>query len=237
MIKPIVRWTIGNVSNQGFKCLKHSIDNFIRLYGDKFDYYVCYNNIKKEKLNFLNELPINFLNQHEYVDEIKLKPSEHPCWKLFPPRIKNNIHEIFIDNDLVLYKKLPIINKFLKSKDLLIITEANNRAYGSFDKFIFLKSKLNTGLFGLYPNFNFKNKINKFINKFELEKWEDHCDEQGLVACIFQKENFALIPKKKLLAGRAKLPLKRKLCGIHYIGINRNENCKSLIYNMMFKKL
>jgi hypothetical protein len=222
-VKPIIRWTIGDVSKNGFICLESSIKNFIKNYKNKFDYYVCYNTINEKKLNYIRKYPVKLLNQHDYVDELKIKPKNHPCWKLFPPRININTHEIFIDNDLVLYEKLPLINRFLKNNDMLIITQARSRAYGNFSKLIKTKDNINTGFFGLYPNFDFKKEINNILNKKIIENWNAHWDEQGLVTYIFENYKYNLIPTTKIYAGTKMLPFTDGTKGIHYIGLNRKR--------------
>lgn len=235
-LKPIVRWTIGDVSENGFICLEHSIKNFIKNYENKFDYYVCYNTIDEKKLNYIKKYPVKLLNQNNYVKELKIKPKNHPCWKLFPPRINIHTHEIFIDNDLILYEKLPLINKFLKNNNMLIISEAKYRAYGNFCKLINTNDKMNTGFFGLYPNFDFKNEINKTLDKKIISNWDIHSDEQGLVAYIFQNYEYRLISTKKIFVGHTKLPLNDNLKGIHYIGLNvkrKNDHVsKTFEYNI-----
>ena len=237
-LKPIVRWTIGDVSENGFICLEHSIRNFIKNYENKFNYYVCYNTINEKKLNYVKKYPVKLLNQNNYVKELKIKPKNHPCWKLFPPRININTHEIFIDNDLVLYEKLPLINKFLKNNDVLIITEARSRAYGNFSKLVKTEDNMNTGFFGLYPNFDFKKEINKVLNKKIIENWNVHWDEQGLVAYIFEKYNYNLISTRKIFAGIKKLPLTDGTKGIHYIGLNRKKpkNYKDDVFEQNLKQ-
>lgn len=98
--KPIIRWTIGgNVSQHGIDCLGNSINCWKDLYGDSFDYFLCYNNIDVNKLNF----GVNLINQHEHLNSLSIQPNS-TAWKLYPPRISLQSHEIFIDNDLIIYK-------------------------------------------------------------------------------------------------------------------------------------
>ena len=224
MKKPIVRWTIGDVSKEGFVTLYHSVKNFINLYKDNFEYFICYNNITEKQLNIVKNFPIVFINQHNYINELKLNPiCGNPCWKLYPPRLDLNRHEIFIDNDLIIYKKIPIIDNFLNKNNLLFISEAIMRSYGNFLKYITISENLNTGIFGLYPNFDFKLKINNIIEDKKIIKWSNHLDEQGLVSLIFQNYNFELIDLNQIYVCHKSFKLKKGKYGIHFVGLNNKK--------------
>jgi len=117
MQKTILRWTIGKVSRDGMRCLIMSFQNLFALYGDRFEYFICYNNIKKNELRWTKKYPITLVCQHDFTSDLKIDPiKENPCWKLYPARLDLDCHEIFIDNDLILYKKIPIIDRFIEKK-------------------------------------------------------------------------------------------------------------------------
>ena len=58
-MKPLVRWTIGPVSELGHKILKRSVENFKKIYPE-FDCVVCYNNIEKK---LLDEIHVDLFEQ------------------------------------------------------------------------------------------------------------------------------------------------------------------------------
>lgn len=184
-MKPLVRWTIGNVRDVGFEMLRESIRHFKKIYPD-FDYFVCCNEIKNKK--FPDNINV-FLQDHNCCS-IPIKPNSINAWKLFPPRLRINSHELFIDNDLIIYKKIPQISEFLKSTRPLCYGTHDDRPfpYGIFSKnFDKTKFKLNSGIFGLPPNYDFEAEIIKNINEANLKKW-GVLDEQGLVAtCLLNK--------------------------------------------------
>jgi len=236
MKKPIVRWTIGDVSKEGFLILHYSIKSFIDLYKDQFDYFVCYNNIEESKLSKIKKFPVTFINQINYINEIKIKPIlNNPCWKLYPPRLDLKRHEIFVDNDLIVYKKIPVIDKFLKEKDLLFISEAIMRSYGNFSDYITIPENLNTGIFGLYPNFDFKIKINNIIKNKKVITWKNHLDEQGLVSLIFQDYNFELIDLNQIYVCHKNFNLKKGKYGVHFVGLNNKNKLNQ--YTDAFKQV
>lgn len=224
--KPILRWTVGNVSDEGIECLKLSIKWICKIYGDTFDYYLCHNNIDLDKLNWIKNTSIKLLNQHDYVSDLNINPmNNNPCWKLYPPRIDINRHEIFIDNDLIIYKRLPVIDKFLERNNLLFITEAIRRSNGSFDSIIKSTKNLNTGLFGLYPGFDLKNRINETLNLKIIKTWSCHLDEQGLLAYIFHNSDYELVTLDDIYVCHQDYQYKIGKYGQHFVELNRQVTC------------
>jgi len=231
-MKPIVRWTVGNVSKMGIRCLDASVGHFKHLYGNLFDYYICYNQIKFSKIKFLNKYNIKFIDQTQHFNSLKIPPVQnHPCWKIYPPRIDKSVHEIFIDNDLVIYKKIPLIDFFLEQKDLFFITEGYRKSYGIFNSLIPDNFVVNTGFFGLPPHYDFKKDLDLNLDSWKpssLKVHEDlkskgHFDEQGLIAFILMNKKI-----KKIYLNEINIPIfERKFLkgeyGNHFVGINRKH--------------
>ena len=215
-MKPLVRWTIGFDKEDSYKILKLSISNFYKLYGDTFDYAVCYNKCNVEKIKM--DIDLILIDQTKYMETLKVLPFS-TSWKLYPPRIRLTQHEIFLDNDVVIYKKIPLIDEFLKSKKITFATEAKKRNYGNFDKAIPEKTLINTGLFGLPPYFDIKSKINEILK----DGWNNWYDEQGLIASIlFKENNFKIISINDIFVCFDELKFGQY--GIHFVGLNINEN-------------
>jgi len=224
MSKAILRWTIGDVSDQGHVCFRMSFLKIFNLYGYDFDYFVCYNNIDLSRLSWLKNYSVRLLNQHDFVSDIKINPIQNnPCWKLYPPRIDLNRHEMWIDNDLIIYKKIPIIDKFLNSKNTIFITEGQKRSYGCFDNLIQSKEKLNTGFFGLFPGFDLKNEINTTLKNNSIENWKNHLDEQGLLSYIFLKNRLEIITLEDIYVCHIEFPYKVGKYGQHFVQLNQGK--------------
>ena len=213
--KPIIRWTIGEKSTyESIECLHESIETFKKLYGSIFDYFLCHNNFDTSQI----KCDIELINQHDHVNSLKFPPSK--CsWKLYPPRIRPESHEIFIDNDLLIYKKMPIIERFLESNKLIFCTEAIARCFGNYDHLIPEGVKINVGFFGIPPHYDLGKKLNETI----IGKWENYFDDQGILSTIFMKEedDFEIIPLTdiQISAGR----LERGRYGIHFVGLNTDN--------------
>lgn len=221
MKKIIVRWNVGKTTKEGFDCLKYSIKKFKHLYKDyNIEYFICFNDIEKEKFSDFKDM--NLINKKDFTKSLPIDPPKKtglPAWKLYPPRLDKDSHEIIIDNDLILFKKPEIIEEFFKSDDLIITTESLKRSYsGKLKDVIPNNFNINTGLICLPPKFDFKKKIIDCINEFNLD-WKNHFDEQTCLAYIFSKhKNLSIIKLTDIYVCHA--DYKNSNCGFHFAGVN-----------------
>jgi hypothetical protein len=203
-MKPIIRWTIGSVQKSGYDILCQSIKNIIKLYSKKFEYFVCYNDVDLKEINKLkNIFNINFIEQKWESCPLMLpKPAEQnkitkqkingSFWKICPPRLEINTHEIILDNDLIFLKKPKIIEEFLSVDNKnLIVKDSNsntNQTFGIYEKLFRNKNQgYNSGVIGLYPSYDFKKHI---VNNFlKNENHLNYSDEQGLLIKTLMDSN------------------------------------------------
>jgi hypothetical protein len=143
-MKPVARWTIGAVSNTGFDILKHSVNLFSKIYPE-FERIICFNSIEKSKIKSLERKAQLFeqKEEHSVCNILPTNPNdkqqECSCgWKLCPPRLSLKTHELFIDNDLIIIKRIKEIDDWLKVQDETIISEGHprSRMFGVFDEFV-----------------------------------------------------------------------------------------------------
>lgn len=226
MRKTIVRWTVGDVSDQGLACLRLSVRKFIEIYGrEHFRYFVCHNGISEKKLDWLNGA-IELLDQEKFTDTLPIPPSG-VSWKLYPPRIDLDAREVFIDNDLVLYKKIDLE----RMSNGCFISEAIRRVYGSFDTKIQSFVNMNSGFFGLSPGFDFQSELSRTINEFNIDWRSSYFEEQGAVAYILHKKPHWIAMMNEITVVNPdqfeRGCLKSKF-GAHFIGLNsgRHEHWK-----------
>tara|TARA_Y100000034_G_C6905697_1_gene420169 strand:+ start:4628 stop:5305 length:678 start_codon:yes stop_codon:yes gene_type:complete len=209
-MKPIIRWTIGGqLSNESFVILQLSVKNVKRLWGDQFEYMICYNGLKDHKgLPKVDRL----IDQSEFRDSLPFPP-RGPAWKLYPPRLNISVHEIIIDNDLLLYEKPALLEKFLETDDMIVITEAFRRSYsGQLESKIPADFNINTGLMCFPPNFDFAQYL-------VVKEWEHHFDEQTAVAFALSKiPNVHIIPLSDVFVCFEEY--RRAKCGLHFVGVN-----------------
>jgi hypothetical protein len=105
--------------------------------------------------------------------------------------------------------------------------EGASRNYGRFERHVPPGYSINSGVYGMPPNFNFQ----KYVNFYSGTSWEINAfgphaasktfDEQGLVAiALLSYRKFAIIKgtsvtncERRLIQGK----------GLHFVGVNRNE--------------
>ena len=221
-MKPLIRWTVGNVNKLGFETLRHSIGLIKSKYKDRFRYVICHNNLTAEKIGLINKMDCELIDQKNFKNSLSVEsPINHgrPAWKLYPPRLSMETHEIFLDNDLILYKKFDIIEEFLQSNKIYF-TEGLKRSYGKFECHIKKDMIVNTGFVGLPPNFDLKFNLEKNIKELGIKSWENHLDEQALFASVIQNFDHKMIPKIDISVCHPQLKYKKGNCGMHFIGIN-----------------
>lgn len=229
-MKPLVRWTIGAVLEIGVQCLRRSVRLFRSTYGDQFDYAICYNNC--DPVTF-SDLGVELISQNQYVSMYPYAPT--PCgWKFYPPRLRIESHEIFIDNDIVCYRKIPAIERFLAKRDHAMLSEAINiRAYGAFSDIV-PASVLhrNNGLIGLPPDYDLYAALVATMLAYPNRSWAEHLDEQGLTVFLLAQLPYELIPLEDVFICLREYRIGR--CGMHFGGLNRGvskyyERCGVLL--------
>jgi hypothetical protein len=218
---PLVRWTIGPVRKAGFDCLEESVCSFRRIYPNT-KIVICHNQLTPAQVCRLEKLKIPLLDQIISKDssEISLIPPIGVAWKLYPPRLSPDTHELFIDNDLVIEDRVEEIDRFLAG-DMTLLLQETTRHYGKFERHVPPGYCINSGLFGLPPGFPFGNYI-----KFYASSWEENCghasrtwDEQGLVAAILLAYKRSVIIPFTTITNCEKNYTPSK--GMHFIGLNR----------------
>jgi hypothetical protein len=218
MAKTIVRWTLGNVSDQGFDCLRLSIKKMMGMYGtEKFDYFLCHNNVPKSRLDLIHK-DVELLDQGRFTESLPIPPSNKfgVSWKLYPPRIDMDRNEIFMDNDLILYKKMD----FDRLGSMCFISEAARRSYGSFSERIETSNNLNSGFFGLTRGFDFAGELSKAIALFDIDWDLSYFEEQGVVAYVLSGRPHWVVGLDKISINLEE-PFRLGEYGIHFVGLNK----------------
>jgi hypothetical protein len=219
VLKPLIRWTIGPVSKSGFQILRHSVTAIKRLYGEKFKYTICFNNLSNRQKKFIEGLDCHLLDQSDHQETLSLTPptnSGGPAWKLYPPRISINTTEIFMDNDLVIFNESWFMEKFT---DDIFYTESLLRSYGRFNSQIEEGFNLNSGLVVIPPGLDLGKHLDDNIQKFKINDWTNHFDEQALFASVVQDLKNIMIPLTDV--GVDSLDGKY---GVHFIGANSGKD-------------
>jgi hypothetical protein len=249
MTKPLFRWTVGSCLRQGLEILIESVNVTTKTLGiDNFDWVICYNGLKEEELNFIknsiNDKPIQFFSQNwkdcpvddEYQSPIRKDGSYEwngnrcggTMWKVCPARMRMETHEIVMDNDIILLKKFPQIDEFLKESDKALILEEPIRFYGRYNHLFQSQNPfLNSGFMGLPPNYDFASEIYNTWVQYGKYKNISQADEQGLLMYTLSKIPNIRIKKEQMievLNRDFKTVITGEEEGIHFTQANRIPN-------------
>jgi hypothetical protein len=225
MSRPLARWIVGPINYAGLQCLHMSVSKFRHLYPE-FDLLLCYNQIKPENLAF--GLPLYDQSQSPPLHGAVPSGGYNVHWKLYPPRLRQDAHEIIIDNDLVLFKRVPEIDLFLSESKSTLLCQGLRGLHGSFARHIPKGIQINSGLFGMPPHFDFEDISKQFLQQDKLI-WKDRFDEQGLVAATLLKN------KEKIIISMVTIPIlepnfdihaatTKTCCGYHFVSLNYKDH-------------
>lgn len=231
-MKPLARWTIGDVNHTGLEILRESIRLFRRLYPE-FEYLLCYNGIDPKKIESIG---VEMFEQRADMFDHPLSPHEPDnygeatgCgWKLCPPRLRPDACELWIDNDLVIRSRIPQIDRWLEEQNHGIVTEGlhRQRMFGLFDSFVPAHVHACAGLFGLPPGFDFAGVIRRYLHVLRHDnKPLGGFDEQGLtVAVVTNMPRYEIIPLSvvHITEDQAPFPTEWK-SAYHFVGANRKH--------------
>ncbi len=216
-MKPLLRWTIGEVHACGYRTLRDSVKRLRDLYD--FDFVICHNGQNTAQLEFLESLGVELHAQDGYQSLEK-----QTFMKLTPFRLRPDGHEIFLDNDVVLYDCPSEIDQFLASDSTLVY----EGLYGLHGAYTLPKGiHVNSGIFGLPPGFDMEASIK--ANWLPLPA-PSKFDEQGLVGkCLVDHSSYIILPQCRVPILESHFDYKahrrnKSACGFHFVGANREEN-------------
>ena len=217
-MKPLARWTVSKTCEEGMDCLIYSIRQWISTYPE-FDVVICHNNLSRKHLGVLRMTGIDLIDQTKYRYSLRYEPFD-TAWKLYPPRLRLDAHEIIIDNDLVIYNRCPTIDAFLASKNQFVITEAHKRYYGQFDPLLSVDMpNTNSGFIGFPPGYNLQAALNGLFMVYPDKGWLTHFDEEGAVTFLMRR-NLQLIRMSDVYACHPTLPFCKGKYGCHFVALN-----------------
>jgi hypothetical protein len=229
-MKPLARWTIGPTSKCGMEILKESVQLFSKIYPN-IDRIICYNQIEKPSIKNVKFYEQKCSEIDYPLTDAEEKPTElgrvlggmaGSGWKLTPARLRMSSHELWIDNDILIHKRIPELDLWLKN-NCCLVSEGLGRNYGeTFCSMIKPYLKVCAGFFGLPPNFNFQEEIKKYT-RFLNGKSLGSYDEQGLVAAITTNNDHIVVPLKEIAIIEPDCHLQDNTSAFHFVGLNRTE--------------
>ena len=227
-----IRWTIGDVSDNGWQALRLSILGARRVFGPAAGYAVC-----------VNSVPIDVARTRlgEAADCVELLPvsrehvpahiracfdggmAEGVAWKLAPLRVFPDRWEISLDNDCIVWDLPDGIRRWLEHADTrqCLLAEDAQALYGQFARFCGPQPR-NAGMRGLPPGYPLEDALGRLLQEVRSTLVSE-LDEQGLqvaaVSMLTSPEVVSIddvsicspFPPHRVDLGR---------CGAHFCGLN-----------------
>jgi len=233
----LLRWTVGNCSGTGMEILEESVKWVKRLYPE-LRLMLCYNH--ESVPDKVRHLGVELYRQ-SHSSEMEYPP-KNEIWKLYPPRLNPDGHEIFMDNDVVMVRRCEEVEKYLESDSHALLYEG---VYGVHGKYPYTKDgiKVNSGIFGLPPGFDFAGAIKELQKNDRIRDWEQKWDDQGVVGSILSRMPYFFIRQAQVpCCGNTlqEVPQKNGLhvgeVGFHFVDSNHGNDSQWKLYKR-FKKV
>ena len=246
-MRPLFRYTVGPCLQQGLDILVESCRRTTAALGvDQFDWLICHNGLNQEHLHFLQahvppvfrfyqqnwrDAPIDDEQQSPQRADGSFEWNGNKCggtlWKVSPPRLRMGGHEIIMDNDVVLLRKLPQIDQFLAAKNKVLLLEEPIRFYGRYDHLFPPGEALNSGFIGLPPGFDYGQHIRQTWEEQGRYSRISQADEQGLLTCVLRQQPNIRIAKNEIveiLARDYNQTIRGDEYGFHFTQSNKIPN-------------
>ena len=234
-MRPGIRWTIDNPSQNGWEALRYSITGAWKLFGTNADYAISVNLVPIKRAQALaGDLPCA-VQWHDSSYELPsfLQPhmsagmAEGAGWKFAPLRLFPHQPELSLDNDCILWELPDSLKDWLAQpvgSTRCLLMEDISHALG---KFAHLGGPipLNAGIRGFPPAWDFGQSLREVLaeNPVPLETEQD---EQGLgIAALTRSAEPFIIRSNEVTICSPFPPHVQHLgtCGAHFVGLNAKE--------------
>lgn len=225
-----IRWTVGDVSERGFRALRLAILGARRVFGPEAAYAVVVNSLPvAEARRRTGEVPgeVEWLPAGDlpadlaaFLDE---GMAEGVAWKLAPLRLFPDRWELAFDNDLILWSMPPSIAGWLERREgqACVLAQDVERALGGFEA-ICGPENLNTGIRGFPPGYDLGAALADTLRAHPLHL-AGELDEQGLQVAALQREVPPVVVTVEEVSICSPFWPKRPVlgtCGAHFVGLN-----------------
>lgn len=227
-----IRWTIGDVSDNGWAALRLAIAGARRVFGQAAAYAVCINSVPiefaRERLgDDASAVELRLVSRADVPDPIRScfdeSMAEGVAWKLAPLRIFPDLWEISLDNDCILWDVPQGMLRWLERGDTsqCLLAEDAQALYGRFGQ-LCPAEPLNAGIRGLPPRFPLEAAFDRLLADVS-GPLHSELDEQGLqVAAVSQLAHPEVVSIDDVSICSPFPPHRRELglCGAHFCGLN-----------------
>ena len=225
-----VRWTVGNVTDQGFEALALSVRGATRLFGPDTRYVVYVNSCSiAEARSRTGDLPRVQWQTARHSDLPPLLKghldsglAEGVGWKFAPLRADAGRHELALDNDCILWSVPPSVRRWLASTaGECLLAEDVRPCFGQFADLCGAEPR-NTGIRGLPRGFDLEEVIHRVLRRRGVVLGSE-TDEQGLqVAALSLARRPLVVSTRAVTICSPFYTHQQHLgeCGAHFVGIN-----------------
>jgi hypothetical protein len=224
-----VRWTIGDVSPQGFEALRLSVWGAWRLFGPQAAYAVVVNSLPLAQAQIrTGPLP----------DGVEWRPAGAPpeglrryigagmaegvAWKLAPLRCFPDRYELSLDNDCILWDLPDAMRAWLEEEEPRCLIAADvELAHGAFTDLTRPEPR-NTGIRGLLPGHDLEAALMTVLARHPVPL-RSELDEQGLqVVALDLGRPAHVVPTRDVSICSPFWPKRPELgrMGAHFVGLN-----------------
>jgi hypothetical protein len=227
----VVRWTVGDVSREGFEALRLSTHGARRIFGAEATYMVCVNTVPLDRARALTgRVPaeVQWLDATGSLsglidDHTDASRAEGVCWKFAPARLAPDRPELHLDNDCILWGLPTAIGQWLEEDgdSRCLLAEDVVTMLGQFQALCGPEPR-NSGMRGVPAGFDLEAAFAEILREtgFTLRS---ELDEQGLVtlACSRHAPPYVVAVDEVAICGPFP-PHRQALgrCGAHFVGLN-----------------
>jgi hypothetical protein len=199
-----IRWTMGDVSPQGFEALRLAVWGAWRVFGPGAGYTICVNTLSVDEVRRrTGELPpgVEWRAASGYMPEW-LAPhvdaanmAEGKAWKFDPLQVYPDRWELSLDNDCILWEMPPSIAAWLDEgdPDRCLIAADVAACHGAFLRYTGGEPR-NAGIRGVPPGFALADALSAILRENPVVLTSE-LDEQGLqVAAVSRLKPPVVVP-------------------------------------------
>jgi hypothetical protein len=223
-----LRWTIGDVADEGFESLRLSLWGAERLFPDAA-FHVCVNSISVSEARRRTDAVPERVRWHFVERKVPpvLEPfldgamSEGTAWKFIPLLLDPDSRELAIDNDLILWDLPRTIAEWMDDSDGRLIAADVTPAHGQFAGQCGPEPR-NSGIRGTPAGFDYERAIGDVLAENPV-KLQSELDEQGLqIAAVSLGASPHVVSTHDVAICSPFPPHKPELgrCGAHFVGLN-----------------
>ncbi len=148
--------------------------------------------------------------------------AEGVAWKLAPVRVFPTLHEVSLDNGVILWELPEVMGEWLQSddKDACLITADVQPALGQFSVMCNYRA-LNTGIRGFSPGFDMEGRLRNTLAQSGVTL-QSELDEQGLQAAVMLRCKLFVVSTEDVSICSPFSNHQQHLgkCGVHFVGLN-----------------